>query len=59
MSILNYFKPKESLPDPNGPVSQNLSSRAIAAANSEVANVSGSAAMANTTSDHESAKIVF
>ena len=45
MSILNYFKPKDSLPDPKGPLSQTLSSLAIAAANSEVAKViAGSAA---------------
>ena len=44
MSILNYFKPKDSLPDPKGALSQSLSSRAIAAANSEVAKVIGGSA---------------
>ena len=44
MSILNYFKPKDGLPDPKGPLSQSLSSRAIAAANSEIAKVIGGAA---------------
>ena len=37
MSLLKYFKPKDGLPDPKGPLSQSLPSRAIAAANSEVA----------------------
>ena len=44
MSILNYFKPQDGLPDPKGPLSQSLSSRAITAANSEVANVIGGSA---------------
>ena len=42
--ILNYFKPKDGLLDPKGPLSQSLSSRAIAAANSEVAKVIGGSA---------------
>ena len=33
MSILNYFKPKDGLPDPKGPLSQSLSSQAITATN--------------------------
>ena len=37
MSLLKYFKPKDGLPDPSGPLSQSLPSRVIAAANSEVA----------------------
>ena len=37
MSLLKYFKPKDGLPDPKGPLSQSLPSRVIAAANSEVA----------------------
>ena len=44
MSILNYFKPKDGLPDPKGPLSQSLSSRAITAANNEVAKVIGGSA---------------
>ena len=39
MSLLHYFKKKDGLPDPKGPLSQSLSSRAISAANSEVAKV--------------------
>ena len=41
MSILNYFNPKDGLPDLKGPLSQSLSSRAIAAANSEIAKMIG------------------
>ena len=44
MSILNYFKPKDGLPDPKGPLSQSLFSRAITAAKSEVAKVIGGSA---------------
>ena len=40
MSILNYFKPKDSLPDLKGTLSQSLSSRA----NSKVAKVIGGSA---------------
>ena len=39
MSILNYFKPKNGLPDPKGPLSRCLPMQAIALANSEVAKV--------------------
>ena len=44
MSMLNYFKPKDGLPDPKGPLSQSVSSRAIAVANSEVVKVIGGSA---------------
>ena len=45
MSILNYFKLKDGLPDPKGSLCQCLSSLAIAAANSEVTKeIGGSAA---------------
>ena len=44
MSILNYFKPKDGLPDPKGPLSRSVSSRAIATANSEVEKVIGGSA---------------
>ena len=37
MSILNYLKPQNGLPDPNGPFSLRLPSQAIALANREVA----------------------
>ena len=36
MSILRYFKPKDSLPDPKESLSANMSSEAIASANGEV-----------------------
>ena len=36
MSILRYFKPKDSLPDPKGSLSASMSSEAIASANGEV-----------------------
>ena len=39
MSILNYSKPKDSLPDLKGPLSQSLSSQLISAANSTVTKV--------------------
>ena len=35
MSILRYFKPKDSLPDPKGSLSASMSSEAIASANGE------------------------
>ena len=41
MSILNYIKPKDSLPEPNSPLSQSLSSWSISAADSEVMKVIG------------------
>ena len=44
MSILNYFRPKDGLPDPKGLLSQGVSSRAIATANSEVVKVTGGSA---------------
>jgi hypothetical protein len=37
MSILSYFKPKDGLPNPRGPLSLSIPSQAIALANSEVA----------------------
>ena len=37
MSILYYFKSKDGLPDAKDPLSRNLSSRSIFAANNEVA----------------------
>ena len=39
MSILNYFKPRDGLPDPKGSLSSCLSSQAIAAINKEVEKV--------------------
>ena len=36
MSLLDYFKRKEPLPDPRGSLARVISSSAIAAANSEV-----------------------
>ena len=36
MSILNYFKPRDELPDPKGSLSTSMSSAAIASANREV-----------------------
>ena len=44
MSLYNYFKAKDSLPDPKGPLTQRLSSRAIVAANSEVVKEIGDSA---------------
>ena len=41
MLILNYIKAKDGLPEPEGPLSQSLSSRSISAANSKVAKVIG------------------
>ena len=35
MSILNYFKPKDGLPNPKGPLSLLIPSQAIALANRE------------------------
>ena len=37
MSILNYFKPKDGLPNPKGPLLLSIPSQAIALANREVA----------------------
>ena len=37
MSIRNYFKPKDGLPDPKGSLSRSLPSHAIALVNKEVA----------------------
>ena len=37
MSIRDYFKPKDGLPDPNGSLSRTLPSHAIALVNKEVA----------------------
>ena len=37
MLILTYFKPKDGLPNPKGPLSLSIPSQAIALANSEVA----------------------
>ena len=39
ISICNFFKPKDGLPDPEGPLSGDLTTKAIQAANSEVAKV--------------------
>ena len=36
MSIRDYFKPKDGLPDPKGSLSRTLPSQAIALANKEV-----------------------
>lgn len=36
MSIRDYFKPANGLPDPSGPLSRDLPSRAIATVNREV-----------------------
>ena len=36
MSILTYFKPKDGLPIPKGPLSLSIPSQAIALANHEV-----------------------
>ena len=36
MSILTYLKPKDGLPNPNGPLSLSILSQAITLANSEV-----------------------
>ena len=36
MSIRTYFKPKDGLPNPKGPVSQSIPSQPIALANIEV-----------------------
>ena len=36
MSLRQYFRPREGLPDPKGPLASSVSSRAIAAANREV-----------------------
>lgn len=36
MSLRQYFKARDGLPDPKGSLSSNLSSRAIATANKEV-----------------------
>ena len=40
MSILKYCKPTSSLPNPNGPLSDKISSKAIELANAEVEKVS-------------------
>ena len=37
MSILNYFKAKDGLPNPKGPLSLSIPSQAIALANRDVA----------------------
>lgn len=37
MSLLRYLKHKDGLPDPKGPLSSSVASRAIARANREVA----------------------
>ena len=37
MSILTYFKPKDGLPNPKGPLSLSIPSQAIALANREIA----------------------
>ena len=36
MSLRQYFKPREGLPDPKGSLSVRIESRAIALANTEV-----------------------
>ena len=36
MSILNYFKPKDGMPNPKGPLSLSIPSQVIALANREV-----------------------
>ena len=36
MSIRQYFKPQDGLPDPKGPLCNSLASNAIAMANKEV-----------------------
>ena len=36
MSIRQYFKPRDGLPDPRGPLCNSLASNAIAMANKEV-----------------------
>ena len=36
MSLVKYFKPKDSLPNPKGPLSESLPSCVIPAVNSEV-----------------------
>ena len=36
MSIRQYFKPRDSLPDPKGPLCNSVASNAIAMANKEV-----------------------
>ena len=36
MSLLKYFRRKEGVPDPEGPLSLSISSRAISLANREV-----------------------
>ena len=36
MSLLQYFKPRDGLPDPRGPLSNSVASNAIAMANREV-----------------------
>ena len=40
MSILKYCKPTSSLPNPNGPLSEKISSKAIELANAEVEKIS-------------------
>ena len=44
MSILRYFKPKDSLPDPKGSLSTSMSSEAIESANREVREAMASSA---------------
>ena len=41
MSIWTYFKPKDGLPNPKGPLSQSIPSQAIAVANIEVVKATG------------------
>jgi hypothetical protein len=36
MSLLQYFKPRDGLPDPRGPLCNSVASNAIAMANREV-----------------------
>ena len=45
MSILNYLKPQNGLPDPNSPFSLHLPSQAITLANREVAKVTKESTM--------------
>ena len=53
MLILKFFKVKDGLPDPRGPLSQSLSSRAISGANSKVTQVIGGSAARKLPSTSE------
>ena len=47
MSTRQYFKPRDGLPDPKGPLSRAMDSRAIAQANKEVEKVLSSGSATN------------